>query len=433
MRSQAGTDAAAPAHATDTQSAEELQRQENVALAALPYVLLVTCSVITALHPMPVHVPTVLGLMLVAAAWVAWFYTLHPQWHRRGVVMGVYYAGLMVLAATLVVLAPWFGIFALIGYVHAFECLRGLWRYVGGAATSMIMAVTYMGGLSRIDAGDWWLWAAISLIGTVLGGAAMYFTEQWLRRSEWQDRALTRLHEANGQLQSALEENAALHAQLLVQARQAGVLDERQRMAREIHDTLAQHLAGILTQLQAAEQAPARAPEAREHMTKAIDLAREGLTEARRTVHAVSAGVLAGAHLAEAIEDAADSFAAEHNLQAALTVTGDPRPMHADVDVALLRVAQEALANVAKHARARRVQLTLSYMEDLVTLDIRDDGVGFDPVAMREQVSTDSGFGLTGMRQRVQRLSGRLVIESQPGEGTALSASVPAILAGEGA
>src|SRR5690625_3542698 len=411
--------------------AEALQRQENLAMAALPYLLLGVSSIITLLQPLPVHVLAALGLTVLAALWVAWFYTLHPHWYSRGALMGVYYAGLMVLAGTLVALAPWYGIFALIGYVHAFECLHGLWRYLGITATSMIMAATYLGGLGRLGADAWWLWEVITLLSTVLAAGTMHFTEQLLQRSVWQDQALAQVHEANTRLEAALAENAALHAQLLVQARRAGVVDERQRVAREIHDTLAQSLAGILTQLQAVEQVPGQSGDAHGHLSRAITLARESLTEARRTVHAVSAEVLAGAHLPEAIEDAANSFAVEHHLQPALTVTGDPRPMHADVDAALLRVAQEALANVAKHARARRVQLTLSYMEDLVTLDIRDDGVGFDPVASREQLSTDSGFGLTGMRQRVQRLSGRLVIESQPEEGTVISASVPAILAGE--
>jgi signal transduction histidine kinase len=210
-----------------------------------------------------------------------------------------------------------------------------------------------------------------------------------------------------------------------VQAREAGVLDERQRMAREIHDTLAQGLAGILTQLQAAEQETWR-----RHVTNAMNLARESLTEARRTVHAVEPSVLAEARLPDAINDVARRWAEVNGVSAVLTTTGDARPMHADVEVTLLRAAQEALANVAKHARASRVGLTLSYMEDLVTLDVRDDGVGFDPNVKRVNGSTNGGFGLAGMRQRVQRLAGRLEIESEPGGGTAISATVPAIPAG---
>jgi len=162
----------------------------------------------------------------------------------------------------------------------------------------------------------------------------------------------------------------------------------------------------------------------------AKNLARDSLTEARRTVHAVQPEVLAEARLPEAISDVTRRWSQVHRIDAVLTTTGDPRPMHADVEVTLLRAAQEALANVAKHARASRVGLTLSYMEDLVTLDVRDDGVGFEPGARRADGA--GGFGLTGMRQRVQRLAGRLEIESEPGGGTAISATVPAIPVGAG-
>ncbi|WP_250005671.1 sensor histidine kinase [Actinoplanes sp. M2I2] len=137
------------------------------------------------------------------------------------------------------------------------------------------------------------------------------------------------------------------------------------------------------------------------------------------------------ARVPEAIGEVTRRWSEVYGIEAALTVTGDPRPMHSDVGVTLLRAAQEALADVAKHARAGRVGLTLSYMANLVTLDVRDDGVGFDPTR-RAGRSANGGFGLAGLRQRVQRLAGRLDIESEPGGGTAISASVPAIPAGGG-
>ena len=108
--------------------------------------------------------------------------------------------------------------------------------------------------------------------------------------------------------------------------------------------------------------------------------------------------------------------------------------------MALLRVAQEALANVAKHAGASRAGVTLSYMEDVVTLDVRDDGAGFARPSQRSESSANGnsangnpagGFGLIAMRQRVDRLAGQLEIESDPGAGTAVSASLPAIALGE--
>ena len=108
-----------------------------------------------------------------------------------------------------------------------------------------------------------------------------------------------------------------------------------------------------------------------------------------------------------------------------VTATGTARPLPPDAEVALLRTAQEALANVAKHANASRAWLTLSYMGDVVTLDVRDDGVGFKVPAGGDGRGT--GFGLSAMRQRVNRVAGTLAIESEPGGGTAVSARVPAI------
>lgn len=409
------------------------ERMETAVLNVLPYVLLVISVLISLLLPIwnvAVDLPAVVGLSLTLAVWLLWFHTLHPEWHRNGPLMGMYYTGLMVLAACLVAIAPWYGLFAFIGYPQAFHYLKGRWRYGGVAATAMISAVAYLGGLASVrDENMGWAWLALSVIIAVLAGSFSHIAEQADRRNLKQKQALVELHEANARLEAALEENAGLHAQLLVQAREAGGLDERQRIAREIHDTLAQGLAGILTQLQAAEQLLDAPSAPRRHVTSAMHLARESLTEARRTVHAVGPSVLAEARLPDAISDVTRRWSQVHQITAVLTTTGDPRPMHADVEVTLLRAAQEALANVAKHADAGRVGLTLSYMEDLVTLDVRDDGVGFEPDAKRANGST-GGFGLTGMRQRVQRLAGRLDIESEPGGGTAISASVPAIPAG---
>ncbi|MBB4912465.1 sensor histidine kinase [Actinophytocola algeriensis] len=407
------------------------ERQESAVVSALPYALLAVSILFATLQPIVglqrVSYPAMFGLAAAVVLWLLWFHTLHPDWHRNGRLMGLYFIGWVVLATGLVVLSPLFGFFTFVGYIHSFAYLKGRWRYAGVAATAPIAAVSYIGGVQNIDADSWWAWVGISLITMTLAGAFSFFGDMTDQRNTKQKQALAELHEANLKLEAALEENAALHAQLLVQAREAGVLDERQRMAREIHDTLAQGLAGILAQLQAAEQVP---DEWRRHATTAMNLARETLTEARRTVHAVEPSVLADARLPDAISDVARRWSEANDIAAVLTTTGDARPMHADVEVTLLRMAQEALANVAKHARATRVGLTLSYMEDLVTLDVRDDGIGFEPNTKRANGSNNGGFGLTGMRQRVQRLAGRLDIESEPGGGTAISASVPAIPAG---
>jgi signal transduction histidine kinase len=233
------------------------------------------------------------------------------------------------------------------------------------------------------------------------------------------------LSQANRKLETTLAENAGLHEQLLAQAREAGISDERQRMAREIHDTLAQGLTGIVTQLQAAEQAAARTPGEQpgwqRHVAAATQLARESLTEARRSVDALRPEPLEGCRLSEALSDVAERWSAMNGIPAQVTTTGAVRPVDPEVEFALLRAAQEALANVARHAHATRVGLTISYMESEVALDVRDDGVGFDPAV------PDRGFGLVAMRQRIAALSGTLQVESEPGGGTAISACVPTV------
>ena len=201
------------------------------------------------------------------------------------------------------------------------------------------------------------------------------------------------------------------------------MLDERQRMAREIHDTLAQGLIGIVTQLQAAEQAGDDPAGWRRHVTAATALARESLVEARRSVHALRPEPLATARLSEALSDVAGRWSALHGPAVTVTTTGQPRPLRADAEAALLRTAQEALANVARHAQATRVGVTLSYLDDEVALDVRDDGRGFDPDATA--APDGGGFGLVAMRQRIEGVAGTLQIESEPDVGTAISARVP--------
>jgi len=246
----------------------------------------------------------------------------------------------------------------------------------------------------------------------------------WLDRyndqqKDRREQALTEVSEAKAELEATLAENAGLHQQLLTQAREAGILDERQRMAREIHDTLAQGLTGIVTQLQAAEHAADDPAGWRRHFAAATRLARESLTEARRSVDALRPGPLEAGRLSDALAGVAERWSALHGVPVQVTTTGTARPLPPDAEVALLRTAQEALANVAKHARAARVGLTLSYMEHQVALDVRDDGRGFDPAETK-------GFGLVAMRQRIEALSGTLQVESEPGAGTAISASLPA-------
>ena len=133
--------------------------------------------------------------------------------------------------------------------------------------------------------------------------------------------------EQNARLEAAMAENAELQARLLAQAREAGTLDERQRMAREVHDTLAQGLTGIITQVQAARSAEDRPDDWRRHLDNAADLARESLSEARRTVRAVGPEPLEGTGLPDALADVVERWSERHGVRAEVTTCGTPRPL----------------------------------------------------------------------------------------------------------
>ncbi len=212
---------------------------------------------------------------------------------------------------------------------------------------------------------------------------------------------------------------------LLQQVSEAAVLEERQRLARELHDTLAQEFTGIIMHLEAAENALDAHPDAaRTHLIRARDAARAGLNETRALVWALRPDILQRTPLAEAIRRVAARWGQETGVVAQVQVEGDERPLPGDLDVVILRAVQEALANVRKHAQATRVDLTLTYFDDRILLDVQDDGRGFDPERV-EKGEEGSGFGLRAMRERVEARRGELIIESAAGEGTTLALSLP--------
>jgi signal transduction histidine kinase len=252
-----------------------------------------------------------------------------------------------------------------------------------------------------------------------------HLQEQETRRYHERGETITELERTNAALQQALDENAALHAQLLVQAREAGVADERRRLAAEIHDTIAQGLTGIIAQLQVVANTPDPGA-ARVHLGRASELARQSLGEARRSVHNLAPVALEHDGLPEALKKTVADWARRTGVRADFTLTGTAEHLHDEISATLLRIAQEALSNASRHARAARLGVTLSFMGDEVTLDVRDDGRGFDPAAVPERTGS-GGFGLDGMRARAERVAGFLTLESEPGHGTAVSARVPLV------
>jgi signal transduction histidine kinase len=252
------------------------------------------------------------------------------------------------------------------------------------------------------------LGAAVA-VATVLGYQALY------RESEARRRLIDELTAARADLA------AAEHA--------GGVLAERERLAREIHDTLAQGLSSIQLLLRAAERAlPGRPDSALGHVQQARQAAVDNLAEARRFVRDwTPPGLEVAGSLPAALEQLCATTAETSGLAVHASLSGVPIELPAAQETALLRIAQAALTNAVQHGRPSRVELTLSYMGTDVALDVVDDGTGFDPelVVPPGRRSDGTGFGLAAMRARARALAGTLVVESAPGEGTAVAATLP--------
>ncbi|MFE7136191.1 sensor histidine kinase [Streptomyces sp. NPDC057644] len=222
-------------------------------------------------------------------------------------------------------------------------------------------------------------------------------------------------------------ELVATRADLAEAERTAGTLAERERLAREIHDTLAQGLSSIQLLLRAAERSlPEDAPAAA-HVRAAREAAQANLAEARSFVRALTPPDLEHGSLAAALERLCTRTTAP-DLTVRFAVSGAPVELPTPYEVALLRTAQSALANTVRHAGAGRAEITLSFMDTSVALDVVDDGRGFDPsgAPVHERgTGGDSGFGLPAMRARAGSLGGALSVESTPGQGTAVALTLP--------
>jgi signal transduction histidine kinase len=405
-----------------TRSLDGWERWTQQMLAYSPFgLLLLSFGLTVAINRPPASLLITLGTLSVATAgWIV-LERVVPRWSRTPVGRVVFFAGLIAFSASMIWRSGWYAIFIIIVYGFAFEVFPVRWAVFASCVVAVVHTRGFFGEWPTTTAGVIQfvlLAAAIAVLAsafTLLGAVSS-------RQATQRKVIIGELLEANRKLAASMAENAKLHAQLVDQAEKAAVVAERQRMAREIHDTLAQGLTGIITQLEAAEQADN--PAVSRHLGTATWLARQSLAEARRSVHAIRPEALELARLPEAIENTARQWSDVNEVATEVHITGNATKLPADVEVALLRAAQEALANIAKHAGASRVGLTLSYMPDLVTLDVRDDGAGFDPTSPAPDPG-QGGYGLTGMRQRLDSVGGSLVIETEPGAGTALSASVP--------
>ena len=281
---------------------------------------------------------------------------------------------------------------------------------VGAAVAAVVIAGAAIVGLSRLST----RFDPSAIAGPIVLTGLLAVTH----------RALSRETAAHARV---IDHLTATQQQLADQERAAGVLAERQRLAGEVHDSIAQGISSVLMLTQAAERELDRDPAAaRLHLAQAVAQARHDLDEVRHIVHALSPPALDGAPLATALAAVCQRQAAAAGVAVNFAVVDAPTATSTSEDAALLRIAQEAIGNAARHAGASRIDVTVSYLPDHVTLDVVDDGCGFDPAEPGAD-GTRSGYGLQTMAARAADVGGRLTVESSPGAGTAVTATVPIV------
>ena len=218
----------------------------------------------------------------------------------------------------------------------------------------------------------------------------------------------------------------SFHRQRMARARAqfSLVLAERNRIARDLHDTLAQGFAGIAFQLEAVAVRLTEAPsQARQHLTVALQMVRHSLAEARRSVMNLRSTALENGGLGNAVAETARHMMAGKEVDIQLKIAGTPRPLPLRTENELLHIGQEAITNSFKYSRASRIEIAVAYEAGLVSLCIRDDGQGFDQSeATRDE---EKHFGLLGMRERAEQMGARLSIRTEPGKGTEVLVEVP--------
>ncbi|WP_228718476.1 sensor histidine kinase [Kitasatospora acidiphila] len=320
---------------------------------------------------------------------------------------GAWLVGVLVLWTGLTVVHPEFSYLAFPLYfvlLHLLSVVLAVPAVLGVTGIVVAAQAQTAGGLT-----------AAKVVGPLAGLAVAVLTAAGYAALYRESRARARAVDVAMRM---VQEVTETRNELAESQRAAGRLAERQRLAAEIHDTLAQGLSSIVLLARSAESAlPADPSTAAERIGELGRTAAENLAEARRFVRELTPPALEEASLSEALRRLAERRGADFHLE------GEPCPLPVEAEVALLRLTQQALANAVQHAQATRIAVTLSYLDDEVTLDVFDDGVGFDPHAHR--TGEQSGFGLHGMRERMVALGGLLTVESAPGEGTAVAAAIP--------
>ena len=226
----------------------------------------------------------------------------------------------------------------------------------------------------------------------------------------------------NEERRRLIEELREREAEVAALSAARGAEAERARISRELHDTLAQGFASIVTLGHAVQGELESDPaDARRHVELITETTRENLAESRRIIAALGPSRLDGASLSEAVQRTVDSWREATGGDVRLEISGQPSATAPAVEVVAIRLVQESLENVRKHAHAPQVSVRLSYADNELEVSVQDGGIGFDPAAVR------TGYGLSGMRARVGEIGGDLALTSAPGQGTVVRATLPLI------
>ena len=359
-------------------------------------------------------VPWVVAVSVVFAGWYFGGLLLSERTRDRGVAAG-WLVGLALIWIGAVAISPEFVWLAFPLWLLAGFVLRMRWAIpfsIGVLAVVIAAPLMHSGATTYAN-----------VIGPLVGGVFALGISRGYLELVRDGRERSRLISS---LVSAHDEMAQLQDELARAQRDAGVVAERTRLSRDIHDTIAQSLTSI--GMLAGGAAPTAPEPSARTFTQIGDLAREGLADTRRIVDALMPAELEGSALADALRRMLERLTDETGIRTELRVDDTVPALPVVVEVALLRTAQSALANTRVHAKADRVVVSLVDGGDSVRLDIVDDGVGFDAAGWeRLPAGPGGGYGLRAMRERLRELGGGLDVESAPGAGAALSASVPIV------
>ena len=351
-----------------------------------------------------------LALAVVAGGWQEWWMRWRMTDTRRRVIA---FAGQWALGLGMVLINPLASFFSFTGFMIAGTLFTGGLLMVTTLAVAVQVALGQIGGTAQL-ATSLPIYLVLILVNFAI---AVGFITLSNRREE----AVANRDAAVRELLVAQQANQALQEQLVRSARETGMRDERARLARELHDTVAQSLVAMITQLEAIDdETLAAGPRTR--IERSTGLARDALDEARRAVNALSPSVLEDGELPDVVRGLLADRLGTVPIDGQVRVEGWPR--RTTHDAVLTRICQEALSNTCRHSAAQRVTITLTYLDDEVLLDVADDGIGFDPSKLPRPSAT-GGHGLPGMCERLELAGGRFSVESEPGGGTVVSAAVP--------